>query len=82
MNAAGEADFMQIGGDYTFFDEREGDYRTTIGNLLVENVTVSSDFPTGGIVVRSCEIDNMTVKNANAEVENLNGTIKNLKVKQ
>ena len=82
VNAAGEADFMQIGGDYTFFDEREGDYRTTIGNLLVENVTVSSDFPTGGIVVRSCEIDNMTVKNANAEVENLNGTIKNLKVKQ
>ena len=82
VNAAGEADFMQIGGDYTFFDEREGDYKTTIGNLLVENVTVSSDFPTGGIVVRSCEIDNMTVKNANAEVENLNGTIKNLKVKQ
>ena len=82
VNAAGEADFMQIGGDYTFFDEREGDYKTTIGNLLVENVTVSSDFPTGGIVVRSCEIDNMTVKNANAEIENLNGTIKNLKVKQ
>lgn len=50
--------------------------------VYLGNVTVSSDFPTGGIVVRSCEIDNMTVKNANAEIENLNGTIKNLKVKQ
>ena len=50
--------------------------------VYLGNVTVSSDFSTGGIVVRSCEIDNMTVKNANAEIENLNGTIKNLKVKQ
>ncbi len=81
VNAAGEADFMQIGGDYTFFDEREGDYKTSIGNLLVENVTASSGFSTGGIVVKSCEIDNMTVKDANVEVENLSGTIKNLKVK-
>ena len=79
VNAAGEADFMQIGGDYTFFDEREGDYKTTIKNLLVENVTTSSVFPTGGIVVKSCKIDNLTVKNADVEVKNLNGKIKNLK---
>ena len=78
VNAAGEADFMQIGGDYTFFDEREGDYKTSVKNLTVKDVTVSSSFPTGGIVVKSCDIDNFLVDNVSVEVENVNGKIRNL----
>lgn len=79
VNEAGEADFMQIGGDYTFFDDRDSDCKTVVNRLIVKDVTTTSRYPTGGIVVRSCRIRELTTENVGGiRTERISGTIDRL----
>lgn len=67
---------MQIGGDYTFFDDRDSDCKTVVNRLIVKDVTTTSRYPTGGIVVRSCRIRELTTENVGGiRTERISGTI-------
>ena len=65
-NVTENADFMQIGGNYIFFDRGEGDCKTEIERLSVKNVVVESGegIETLGIVaLPDCKIENFEKEN-------------------
>ena len=83
VNAGDSSDFLQIGGNYVFFDEREGEYKTEISNLMIEDIEICSanGVIPRGIVCKSCNVKNMIVKGILSDVPLLEiegGKVKNL----
>ena len=83
VNTEDPSDFLQIGGNYIFFDEREGEYKTEISNLMLENIEIRSEngINSRGIVCKSSNVKNMVVKGVLSDVpllETEGGNVENL----
>ena len=81
-NGEDPSDFMQIGGNYIFFDDREGDCVTEVKNLILSDIEVKglADGSTRNIVIKKGEVENLILKgflSGKEPVEICGGTVKN-----
>lgn len=83
VNSDCGSDFMQIGSDYIFFEEKGNDCKTQIKNLLLKDIHIEKNekLDTRGIVIKESAIDNLIIDGLLTDVtpiETDGGKVKNL----
>lgn len=83
-NKDDSSDFMQIGADYTVFENNSSDLKTEIQNLILDTVQISQGekVKTKGVINKGV-INNLLVSNIISDVKfwlNKGGTVKNEKI--
>ena len=82
-NADDPSDFVQIGGDYIFFDERGGDCLTDIGRLELDNVELTGPALDAAIRIKSASVGTLRLHNFVTEkplVEMEGGAVRELRL--
>ena len=70
VNTGDNSDFMQIGSDYIFFEEKGNDCKTHVKNLLLKDIEIEQGegIQTRGIVVKESTVETMVINGLIANV--------------
>ena len=73
VNSGDNSDFMQIGSDYIFFEEKGNDCKTYIKNLLLYDIEIEQDenIETKGIVLKESEVDTMIINGLISNIQSM-----------
>ncbi len=73
VNSGDNSDFMQIGSDYIFFEEKGNDCKTYIKKLLLYDIEIEQDenIETKGIVLKESEVDTMIINGLISNIQSM-----------